>query len=55
MIPIVVFVIFIEPIWIEPLFNKFEPLSDHHADLVAQIERVVHRGGMDIPPSACSR
>ncbi len=50
MIPIVVFVIFIQPIWIEPLFNKFEPLSDHHADLVEQIERVVHRGGMDIPP-----
>jgi STE24 endopeptidase len=50
MIPIVVFVIFIEPIWIEPLFNKFEPLTDHHADLVEQIERVVHRGGMDIPP-----
>ncbi len=50
MIPIVVFVIFIEPVWIDPLFNKFEPLSDHHADLVAQIERVVHRGGMDIPP-----
>ena len=49
-IPIVVFVLFIAPVWIEPLFNKFEPLTDHHADLVAQIERVVHRGGMDIPP-----
>ena len=49
-IPIVVFVLFIAPIWIEPLFNKFEPLTGHHADLVAQIERVVHRGGMDIPP-----
>jgi len=32
------------------MFNKFEPLTDHHADLVAQIERVVHRAGMDIPP-----
>ena len=50
LIPVVVFVIFIEPIWIEPLFNKFAPLSDHHPDLVAQLERVVHRGGMDIPP-----
>ena len=49
-IPIVVFVLFIEPVWIDPLFNKFEPLTDHHADLVAQIERVVHRAGMDIPP-----
>jgi STE24 endopeptidase len=50
MIPIVVVVLFVEPVWIEPLFNKFEPLTDHHADLVTQIERVVHRGGMDIPP-----
>jgi len=49
-IPFVVFVIFIQPIWIEPLFNKFEPLSDRHADLVADLERVVHRGGMSIPP-----
>ncbi len=49
-IPIVVFVLFIAPVWIEPLFNKFEPLTGHHADLVAQIERVVHRCGMDIPP-----
>ena len=50
LIPIVVFVLFVEPVWIEPMFNKFEPLTDHHADLVAQIERVVHRGGMEIPP-----
>ncbi len=49
-IPGVIFLIFVAPIWIEPLFNKFEPLTDHHADLVEQIERVVHRGGMDIPP-----
>ncbi len=49
-IPIVVFVIFIQPVLIEPLFNNFEPLTDHHADLVAQIERVVQRAGMEIPP-----
>ncbi len=49
-IPIVIIVLFVTPIWIEPLFNKFEPLTGHHADLVTQIERVVHRGGMDIPP-----
>ena len=33
------------------MFNKFEPLTDHHPELVEQIERVVHRAGMDIPPS----
>ncbi len=50
LIPIVVFVMFIAPVWIEPMFNKFVPLSDRHEDLVVQIERVVHRAGMDIPP-----
>lgn len=50
LIPIAIFVMFIEPVWIEPLFEKFEPLSEHHPELVAQIERVVHRAGMDIPP-----
>jgi STE24 endopeptidase len=50
LIPIVIFVMFVEPVWIEPMFNKYEPLTDHHADLVAQIERVVQRAGMEIPP-----
>jgi len=50
MIPIVILVIFVQPVLIEPLFNKYEPLTDHHADLVAQIGRVVQRAGMDIPP-----
>lgn len=50
LIPIIVFVLFVTPVWIEPLFEKFEPLTDHHADLVVQIERVVHRAGMEIPP-----
>lgn len=50
LLPIVVLVIFIEPVWIEPMFNRFEPLSDHHPELVAQIERVVYRAGMNIPP-----
>jgi STE24 endopeptidase len=50
LIPIVVFVLFVEPVWVEPLFDKFQPLNDHHPELVTQIERVVHRGGMDIPP-----
>ncbi len=50
-IPFLLFGIFIQPILIDPLFNKFEPLTDHNPELVEQIERVVHRAGMDIPPS----
>jgi STE24 endopeptidase len=50
LIPMMIFVLFIAPVWIEPLFEKFEPLTDHHPELVAQIERVVNRAGMSIPP-----
>ena len=49
-IPFVVFVIFVQPVLIDPLFNKFAPLTGQHADLVAELERVVHRAGMEIPP-----
>ena len=50
-IPFLLFAIFIQPILIDPLFNKFEPLTEHHPELVDQIARVVRRAGMDIPPS----
>ncbi len=43
--------VFASPYIIDPLFNKFEPLSDTNPELVAQLERVVARGkGIDIPP-----
>ena len=38
------------PIVVEPLFNKFEPLSNQHADLVASIEKLTKRAGVPIPP-----
>jgi len=43
--------IFATPYVIDPLFNKFEPLSQSHPELVAQLEKVVARGkGIEIPP-----
>lgn len=50
-LPIIVFLLFIAPVVIEPLFFKFEPLAQKQPDLVAQIERVVQRGGLTIPRS----
>jgi STE24 endopeptidase len=50
-IPILVFLMFIEPLVIEPLFFKFEPLAAEQPELVAQIEKVVARGGLVIPPN----
>lgn len=45
-----VFVIFIQPLVIDPLFNKFEPLAKTNPQLVDAIEKVTARGGLSIPP-----
>jgi STE24 endopeptidase len=49
-VPILVFLIFVSPL-LGPIFNKFEPLETHHAALVAKLETVVARTGINIPPS----
>jgi len=46
---LVVFVAFIAPLVIEPMFNKFEPLDKSNPELVTAIQQVTKRGGMDIP------
>jgi Zn-dependent protease with chaperone function len=42
--------IVITPLVIDPMFNKFEPLSKEHADLVASIEKLTKHAGVPIPP-----
>jgi Zn-dependent protease with chaperone function len=42
--------VFLTPYVIDPLFNQFEPLSASNPALVQQLERVVARGGLAIPP-----
>jgi len=49
-VPMVVFLMFIEPVVVEPLFFHFEPLAAKQPALVAAIGKVVARGGLDIPP-----
>jgi Zn-dependent protease with chaperone function len=46
----VIFGIFVAPVFIDPLFNSFEPLSKSNPALVDQLEKVVARGGISIPP-----
>jgi len=46
---ILIFMLFISPYVIQPLFYDFVPLQQDHPELVAQIERVVARAGMEIP------
>ncbi len=48
-IPIVLFGIFAAP-YVEPLFFHYEPLQKTDPVLVAQLERVVQKGHMNIPP-----
>jgi Zn-dependent protease with chaperone function len=48
-IPVILFAVFVSP-YIEPLFNHYEPLQKSHPELVAQLEKVVARGHMNIPP-----
>jgi hypothetical protein len=48
-VPILVFLTFVFPVVIDPMFNKFEPLDQKQPKLVDAIERVVQRGGLSIP------
>jgi STE24 endopeptidase len=51
-LPLIVFSVFITPLVIDPLFNKFEPLTNTHAALVTKLETVVARTGTNIPPES---
>lgn len=49
-LPIMVFFMWVMPVVLDPIFNKFEPLAKNHDDLVRAIEKVTNRAGVDIPP-----
>ncbi len=42
--------VFVAPVLIEPLFNKFEPLTASNPALVDRLEEIVTRAGVQIPP-----
>jgi Zn-dependent protease with chaperone function len=48
-LPFVVLLIFVAPVILDPIFNTFEPLEQTQPQLVSAIEKVTHRGGLDIP------
>ena len=49
-IPIIVFLIWLAPGVITPLFFEFEPLAETQPALVEELQRVTERGGLEIPP-----
>lgn len=48
-VPMLVFLTFIQPVIIEPLFYKYEALAAKQPALVEQIEKEVRHAGLDIP------
>lgn len=48
-LPILLFIFFIQPLVIDPIFNKFELLETTHPELVASIDKVVSHAGLTIP------
>jgi len=49
LLPILVFLIFVTPLAVDPLFFKFEPLAPKNPELAAKIEEVTVRAGQHIP------
>lgn len=49
-IPLATFLVFISPLYIDPLFNKFTPLENTHPQLVQSIGQLARRAGIPIPP-----
>ena len=49
-IPVLLLIFYLQPIIIDPLFFKFTSLEATHPELVVAMEKVVHHGGMEIPP-----
>jgi STE24 endopeptidase len=48
-LPVVLFIVFISPWLLDPMFNKFEPLQATHPELVAAIEKLTVHAGVPIP------
>lgn len=48
-LPFLVLLIFVAPVILDPMFNKFEPLEKTQPQLVGEIEKVTQRGGLSIP------
>jgi Zn-dependent protease with chaperone function len=49
-LPIAAFLVFLQPLVIDPMFHKFEPLQQKDPALVASLEQMVQRAGQNIPP-----
>jgi STE24 endopeptidase len=49
-LPLILFVVFLSPYVIDPLFNQYEPLASKAPQLVPELQRVTRRAGMEVSP-----
>ena len=49
-LPILLLITFLAPYVIEPMFNKFEPLTSKAPQLVPELQLLTRRAGQEIPP-----
>src|SRR4029077_14939753 len=49
-LPLGVFLFFLQPLVIDPMFHKFEPLQQEDPVLTASLEGLEKQAGQDIPP-----
>jgi STE24 endopeptidase len=50
-LPLMAFLVFVQPVIVDPMFHTFVPLEQKDPALVARLEQLVHRAGQNIPPS----
>src|SRR6202167_158516 len=49
-LPVIVILVFIQPLIVDPMFHKFEPLEQKDPALTASLETMEQRAGVAIPP-----
>ncbi len=49
-LPLGLALVFLQPLVIDPMFHKFEPLAENDPALTASLEKLVQRAGQNIPP-----
>jgi Zn-dependent protease with chaperone function len=48
-LPIILGIFILEPIVVDPLFYKFEPLANQHPQLTTDLQKLTRRAGLQIP------
>ncbi len=48
-LPIILALVFLQPLVVDPMFHKFEPLQQKNPALTAELEKMVQRAGQNIP------